>query len=127
MPKGPDTKALPHEEPMHGDSHDAAHHIPLKAYYTVYVVLMLLLFLTVGAAAVDLGAAGNIAFALLIAFIKVGAIMYIFMHLKYATPLVRVFALVAAFWLLIMFGFTMSDYMSRDWMPGSGSLNVPKL
>jgi cytochrome c oxidase subunit 4 len=42
--------------------------------------------------------------------------MTFFMHLKWTTPLVRFFALVALFFLVIMFAFTLSDYISRPFV-----------
>lgn len=38
------------------------------------------------------------------------------MHLKYSSRLTWVFAGAGFFWLFILFGFTLSDYISRDWI-----------
>jgi caa(3)-type oxidase subunit IV len=61
---------------------------PLGAYITVFIALMILLLLTVGAYLYDFGAHWgekwgvlNTALALLIASVKAGLVMLVFMHL----------------------------------------------
>ena len=52
--------------------------------------------------------------------IKASLVVLFFMGVKYNTPLTRVFAVTGFVWLLILFGFTMSDYLTRTWagVPG---------
>jgi hypothetical protein len=38
------------------------------------------------------------------------------MGLRYNTPLTKVVAVAGLFWLMIMFGLSMSDYLTRGWM-----------
>jgi cytochrome c oxidase subunit 4 len=102
------------------DGHDANHHagephiVPLTTYFLVFGALMLLLVITLGAAAVNLGP-WNIWIALAIAFAKAILILVFFMHLKWSSPLVRLFAGSGLFWLLIMAVMTMQDYVTRGW------------
>lgn len=87
-------------------------HIPTATYHLVFGALMVLLFITVGAAMVDLGAI-NFPLAMLIAVTKAGLVMAYFMHLKVSSRLVVMFALGAFVWLLILFFLTMNDYWTR--------------
>jgi hypothetical protein len=38
------------------------------------------------------------------------------MGVRWNTPLTRVVVVAGLFWLLIMFGLTMSDYLTRPWI-----------
>src|SRR5438874_10043824 len=95
-------------------AHEAhAHHIiPPRVYYIVFGALMMLMFLTCFAAAFDLGIL-NTLFALTIAFAKAGLIVAYFMHIRFSSKLVRLFALAALFWLSILFALTLQDYFTR--------------
>src|SRR5262245_1339226 len=89
----------------------------------VFAVLMLLLAMTIGAALVPydrwhLGWAG-VALALTIAATKAFLIARFFMHLSAPAPLPRLLALMALFWLGILFALSLSDYLTRSWLPGS--------
>jgi cytochrome c oxidase subunit 4 len=86
--------------------------IPKKTYYTIGAWLFILMFLTVGAAFLDLGPF-NIYVALTIAVIKAFLVVAYFMHVKYNTKLTWLFAGAGFLWLLIMFALTMSDYVTR--------------
>lgn len=88
------------------------HVVPRTTYYTVFAALLALLVLTVAAAGVDLGPAGPVV-ALSIAVAKATLIVLYFMHVRYAVPLMRVFACAGFLWLLILFALTMSDYLTR--------------
>src|SRR5207245_1874780 len=94
----------------HNQSHGHSH--SLKDYYIVYVLLLVLLFATVGIAYIHLGAL-NLWVAMLIATIKAGLVVWIFMHVREASRLVLVFAGAAVVMLLICFLLTMADYATR--------------
>ena len=97
----------------HDEGHDHTHHIiPPRTYYIVFGWLMILLIITLAAAAFDLGAA-NLPIAMAIAVAKAALVFLYFMHLKYSSNLQRTFAWCAIFWLVIMFLLTFVDYMSR--------------
>ena len=91
------------------------HVVAKKTYYFVSAWLMLLLVLTVVAAQLDLGAA-NVPIAVAIAIGKAILIVLFFMHVRYGSPLVRLFAAGGFFGLLIMLGFILADVHAR----GSG-------
>jgi cytochrome c oxidase subunit 4 len=48
-----------------------------------------------------------------IAVAKAGLVAWFFMHLRAMTGVVRLFAGAALFWLLIMFGLGLSDWIAR--------------
>ncbi len=96
-----------------------AHHIPpLRLYYLVFAALIAGTLLTVGAAKVDFGALNNVVM-LAIACTKALLVILFFMHVRWSSRLTWVVAAAGFFWLLILFGITMSDYLSRGWMVGS--------
>jgi cytochrome c oxidase subunit 4 len=100
-----------------GHSHDEHEHhvVSPSTYLKVFAGLMVLLVVTLAAAAFDLGAL-NLPIAMAIAIAKVYLIMAFFMHLKFSSTLVRLFALIALAFLLVMFVITMSDYLTRHWL-----------
>ena len=81
-----------------------------RTYWVIYGWLMGLMILTIIAARINLGGA-NVLVALLIAAVKA------VLHVKYAGRVVWVFAASAFLWLGIMVALTMSDYVSRTWVP----------
>jgi cytochrome c oxidase subunit IV len=106
----------PHYED-HDDDH--THHVSMKTYYMVFGFLMVALLATVGAAQVDLGK-WNIPIALVIAFAKAAAVMLIFMHVKFSSRLVQIFACTGLIFVGIMFLLTFNDYGTRTWLPVAG-------
>jgi len=89
------------------------HHImPVRTYITVFVGLIVLLAITVSVAFVDLGML-NILVALGIATVKAGLIMAYFMHLRYSSKLMWIFAGLGVFGLVIMILIAMGDYVAR--------------
>ena len=106
----------------HADDH--THHVPMKTYYIVFAFLIVMLFVTVGAWYVDqkvvsLGAWSN-PLAMAIAISKAVAIVLIFMHVKYSSRLVQIFACTGIAFAFIMFVLTFNDYGTRHWVPMSG-------
>jgi cytochrome c oxidase subunit IV len=96
----------------------AAHVAPKRMYYMVFGALILGTILTVAAAKVDMGALNNIVM-LAIACTKASLVILFFMHVRWSSRLTWVVAMAGFFWLLILFGIGMSDYMSRGWVPGT--------
>jgi cytochrome c oxidase subunit 4 len=84
----------------------------------VFGALILGTILTVAAAKVDMGALNNIVM-LAIACTKASLVILFFMHVRWSSRLTWVVAMAGFFWLLILFGIGMSDYMSRGWVPGT--------
>lgn len=91
-------------------------HVTSKgAYYSVFLALIVLTVVTVAIARVDLGAM-NTPIALLVAGFKASLVILIFMGVKWNTPLTKVVAASGFLWLIILFGITMGDYLTRDWL-----------
>jgi cytochrome c oxidase subunit 4 len=102
----------------------AAPVIGTKAYYGVFGALVVLTLLTVGIAFLDLGPFNPVA-ALLIAGTKAALVILYFMHVRYETPITRVFAIAGFCWLAILMLLSFSDYYTRGWMRPPGE--VPPL
>jgi cytochrome c oxidase subunit 4 len=95
--------------------HDhAADHV--RGLVQVYIALLVLLALTVGAAFVHMGKF-NIVVALTIAIAKACLVIWVFMHVREGGRLVWIFATAAFVWLGILFVLTFSDYLSRGKIP----------
>jgi cytochrome c oxidase subunit IV len=88
----------------------------IRTYIVVWIGLLVLLALTVGAAYVPLGEFNTIT-AVSIAVIKAVIIALYFMHLRYSPRLTWVFAGAGFFWLLILFTLSLGEYATRSWMP----------
>ncbi|MEZ5319196.1 MAG: cytochrome C oxidase subunit IV family protein [Vicinamibacterales bacterium] len=84
-------------------------------YVAVFLSLAVLTILTVVVAYYDFGFM-NVVVALGIAVIKASLVVWFFMGVRYNTPLTRVVVVAGLFWLLIMFGLGMSDYLTRGWL-----------
>ena len=86
---------------------DATRHIlPVSLYVKVFTALMVLLVITLAAAAVDLsGIWGpmNVIIAMTIAIVKAVLIILYFMHVRYSSKLTWFFSGVAFLWLIVMF------------------------
>ena len=97
----------------------SGHHIAsIKSYVLVFVALIVGTGLTYAAALVDFGFFNNVVM-LAIALTKAALVILIFMGVRWSSRLTWVVAASGFVWLLILFGITMSDYLSRGWMVGS--------
>ena len=94
------------------------HVAPKMMYYVVFAALIVGTGLTVLAAEIDLGALNNVVM-LAIACTKAALVILFFMHVRWSTRLTWVVVASGFFWLLILFALTMTDYMSRGWVPGT--------
>jgi cytochrome c oxidase subunit IV len=100
-----------HDHGEHGE--EGGHHIvPIPLYLTVFAALMVLLVITLVAAYFDLGE-WNVIIAITIAVVKALLIVLFFMHVRWSTSLVRVFAGASLFWLTILTILIMQDYLTR--------------
>ncbi len=88
------------------------HVVPKSTYFIVAACLGALLALTLVAAELDLGML-NTPLAVAIAMAKAVLIVLFFMHVRYGSPLLRVFAAGGFLWLVILFVLTLSDYLTR--------------
>jgi cytochrome c oxidase subunit 4 len=99
------------------DSHGAhgGHHIlPLGVYWAVFFALVVGTLVTVWSATIDLGRL-NVIVALLIASVKAALVVLYFMHVKYSSKMVWLFAASGFLWVAMMILFTMADFASRSW------------
>jgi cytochrome c oxidase subunit 4 len=95
------------------------HHVaPKLLYYAVFGALVVGTVLTVVAAKIDMGPFNNVVM-LTIAIAKATLVILYFMHVRWGSRLTWVIVASSFFWLLILFTFTMMDYMSRGWIPGT--------
>ena len=97
----------------------SGHISPKSTYYTIFGALMVLTIITVSVAFINLGAL-NFPVALGIAILKATLVILFFMHVKYSSRLTKLICGTAFFFLLILFGLTLSDYMSRGWFVAPG-------
>ena len=96
----------------------SGHIAPTRIYYLVFLALLVGTGLTYAAALVDFGFFNNIVM-LAIALTKAALVILFFMGVRWSSRLTWVVAASGFVWLLILFGITMTDYMSRGWMVGS--------
>jgi cytochrome c oxidase subunit 4 len=99
------------------------HVTSLKTYFAVYVLLLVGLAATVGAAYVNLGPL-NVVLMLSIAFAKATLVALYFMHVRELPPLNWIAIASGLVWLVILFGLTLSDFETRSWIPIRDPLHV---
>lgn len=92
------------------------HIVPIRIYVTIFMVLLVGTALTVIAAFIDFPWRLNTIVALTIATIKATFVVLYFMHVRYSSRLIWVIVAAALFWMAILFAFTFSDYLTRDWI-----------
>lgn len=78
----------------------------------VDAALLALLAATYGVSYLHLGIF-NPLLNLAIAVVKAGLVVWFFMHLRGASGLVRLFAGAAMFWLVVLFGLGLNDWLTR--------------
>lgn len=93
--------------------------VPRQLYYRVFIALLGLTLLTVGVAFVDLGLVNTI-IALAIAVAKALLVLLYFMHLRYSSGLTWIVLGAGMFWVILLLTITLSDYLTRDWLPVAG-------
>jgi len=102
----------------------SGHIAPKKTYYVIFGSLMVLTTITVVVAFINLGRL-NFPVALGIAILKATLVVLFFMHVKYSSRLTKLICGTAFFFLLILFGLTLSDYLSRGWFVAPGGTTGP--
>jgi len=92
-----------------------SHHVvPPTVYVKAAVALAVLMAMTIFAAFIDMGSMNPVV-AMTISIAKATVIVLFFMNVKYSSRLTWVFVGGGFFWLLILFGMLMPDYVSRNW------------
>ena len=88
------------------------HVSPVSLYLTIFGALMVLTGVTVAAAYVDLGLF-NFSVAMLIAGFKASLVVWYFMHVKYQSHMTKLTVATGLFFLAILLGMSLIDYVSR--------------
>lgn len=84
----------------------------LRPYVLTWMALLVLLALTAGSAFLPLGRI-NLAINLAIALAKALLVVFVFMHVRRGTPMIRVFAVAGLMWLALLAGLSFVDFASR--------------
>ena len=90
----------------------SGHVSPKSVYYSIFGALMVLTAITIGVAFINLGSF-NFPVAIAIAITKATLVILFFMHAKYSSTLTKLFVATAFFFLFVLLGLTMTDYLSR--------------
>jgi len=98
-------------------SHDNEHehdHEPVSygTYFLTWLALLVLTGITVTAAGMSFGNT-SVAVAMLIATVKAGIVLYLFMHLKSEPPLFQKMLIITILTLAIFVGLTFTDTIFR--------------
>jgi cytochrome c oxidase subunit 4 len=91
--------------------------VSVKVYIAVWAALCVLTLTTWQVALIDLGPF-NIIAAITIAVVKMLLVVIIFMHVRQADALTRLYVGAGFLWLVILLGLFLMDYLSRSWLPG---------
>jgi cytochrome c oxidase subunit 4 len=105
----------------------SGHVAPKSLYYTIFAALMVLTGVTVAVAFVNLGAL-NFTVAIAIAIFKASLVVLFFMHAKYSSRLTKLIIATGFFFLIVLFGLTLTDYVSRGWLtaPPATPIGAPE-
>lgn len=95
------------------------HVVPRKVYFVIFTLLIVFTLITIKAAYIDLGPF-NVAVALGIAGIKATLVILYFMHVRYGVRLIWIVVGGSVAWLGVMLVITMTDYLTRGWLPFPG-------
>ena len=98
----------------------SGHIVPQKVYFAIFAILIAMTGLTTWVATQDLGR-WNTFIALAIAIFKATLVILFFMHVKYSSNLTRAAVVAGFFWLALLLTLTMSDILTRSWIPTASS------
>jgi cytochrome c oxidase subunit 4 len=93
------------------------HVVSRRIYFAIFGALMVMTGVTVWVANYDLPGPLNAIVALSIAVFKATLVVLYFMHVRYSSKLTWVFVCAGIIWLVILFAFTLSDFLTRGWVP----------
>jgi cytochrome c oxidase subunit 4 len=97
------------------------HIVPKRTYFVIFAALMILTATTVSVATIDLGPF-NIVAAMVIAACKAALVLLFFMHVRYSPRIISLVILAGLLWLALLIALTLTDYLTRGWIPGPGGL-----
>ena len=95
------------------------HIVTKKQYSLVFGALLLLTFVTTAVGMMDLGRL-NVVVALVIAVIKATMVVLFFMHIFWSTKLTKLVVVSGLAWLVLLLWLTLTDVLSRGWLPFPG-------
>jgi cytochrome c oxidase subunit 4 len=95
-----------------GEMQAARHLVAPRTYVAIFLALMVLTAVTVGAAFIDLGPFNTVV-ALVIACTKMMLVVLFFMHVRYSSRLTWAVVGAGFFWLGLLLLLTLSDYVTR--------------
>jgi cytochrome c oxidase subunit 4 len=102
------------------DRQAMTHHVvPLRVYFAVFAALIILTAVTIQVAYLDMGNLNTPA-ALGIASVKALLVTLYFMHVRYSSRLIWLTAAAGVIWLGFLILITLTDYLSRGWLPFPG-------
>lgn len=90
-----------------------------KTYLYVFLALIALTGITTGVAYIDLGPF-SVVVALAIAVVKMLLVALFFMHIRHSTKLTKVVVSGGLLWLGILLLLSLSDFVTRGWLPVPG-------
>lgn len=94
--------------------------VPKRTYITIGITLLCLTALTAGLSTFDFGQWSGF-IAIVIATIKALLVIFFFMHVRYAhLKTIWIILLGGLFWVSILLGLTMTDYLTRQWIGTPG-------
>jgi cytochrome c oxidase subunit IV len=102
----------------------SGHVSPKGTYYAIFGSLMVLTAVTVAVAFLEIGVF-NFPVAISIAIFKASLVILFFMHAKYSSRLTKLIIGSAFFFLFVLLGLTLSDYLSRGWHTRPGGSTGP--
>jgi cytochrome c oxidase subunit 4 len=97
----------------------AGHVVPRSTYFIIFATLIVMTVLTTWVATLDIASPWNTVVALAIAIFKASLVILFFMHIKYSSNLARVAVVAGLLWLAILLVLTLSDVLTRQWIPES--------
>ncbi|OYT71269.1 MAG: oxidase [Chloracidobacterium sp. CP2_5A] len=114
-------ETTPHNEHLANGQGHAHHSISPATCLLVFAALVIGTVATVWTASMDLGVL-NTPVALSIAVAKATLIILYFMHVLYSKWLTRMVVIGSFFFLIVLFGLTFADYLTREKTPEIPSL-----
>lgn len=93
--------------------------LSVKSYVLAYAALLALLLANVFIGYLNLGW-GSMFIALVIAVIQASVIALFLMHGLFEKALIRVIMGGALLWFMILITLTLTDYITRNWLPVAG-------
>lgn len=92
------------------------HIVSARTYLLVFASLLILTLTTTEVAEIDLGPF-NVVVAITIAVIKASLVVLFFMHMIHTRHRTKVAAGAGLLWLAILISLTLSDVLTRGWLP----------